>query len=477
MTFLLVELRWSRNNEITGESFDILLTDWTRISLKKGLDAKSNTLEVTLKNGVNRVAEDGSTLLHKYVTDSTNFAFEQNDVLTLRAKRATEGDAVLTEDDVLTVADVIEWEYSLEAKRSTVRVKAVDKTFNLLNSLVARSYTLDDGLTSADIIRELVQEVSDLGDGTGTFGIATTLQTEGTYEAQRTSATPGIQTKRIDDSDFPVTSIAKVYKPVYEWIDELSELENTNDFNNRNGGGAEEQDNPPQNRKMRYYVDKDSNFRWFYPDDSVDYTIAIGTVSAQQEDVVGYKLRKSVFDVVNFVIFNSGQDLFGSGTLFYYYDETSDSAKLSPKYKAYNEISRDVIQQEINNGNLVEAASGAFTFQGNRYDASGYNITTSWGDVVSDDAEYNDSLRNEAIRRGTSRAQAFTRKRGSPRLKGTIDIKGFNFVAGEVINLTSVPHGIGGRLVRINDITHNITKGGWLSSVSVEEDEPKVGGS
>ncbi len=450
-----------------------ITNDVERVTVRKGIDQKANTVEIVLKNPY---VENNR---HRWVDTEDELIWEEDDGITIKAKLNEDGTA-LSDDDVLTIADALEFNAKLEGGRSTLTIKAVDKTFNLLNRQVPRAYTLSDNKTPADIIKDIVEAVSYADDGSGTFAVTATLQTEATYDLQKASATPGIQTKRINDTDFPIIALAKVWKPVYEWIEDLSTIEATNNFDGRDSGLATDSDETPvQNRKMKYFVDKDNNFRWFYPDEDVDYTITIGSADNGFDDVKSYNLTKSTFDIVNFVIYNGGVDLYGVGTLNYYFEDTTKSKKLLTKYKAYTDISIVLIQQELNAGNLVSNTSGSFTYQGNRYNANTYGFTTSWGLSTTgfSDDDYNDALRAEIDRRCKQRARAFTARRGNPRWKGDIVIKGRNFVAGELINLTSFVHGINGRFVRIQDLTHSITNDTWTTSVNVAEDDPKVGDS
>lgn len=467
MSYLQLEVT---RTDLNGTEENIT-NDIESVTIRKGLDQKANTVQVTLKNPY---VENNR---HRWVDPVGEFIWEEDDGITVKAKLNIDGTA-LSDDDILTIADALEFNVKLEENRTPLVVKAVDKTFNLLNQQIPQAFTLSQGKTSAEIIKSIIELATYNTGGSGVFSINATLQTESTYEQQKNSSAPGIQTKRINDSDFPIISMAKVYKPVYEWIDDLSTIEATNNFDGRDSGLPTDSDeNPVQNRKMRYFVDKDNNFRWFYPDDDIDYTITIGTVSSGQDDVKSYNLTKSTFDIVNFVIYNGGQDLYGAGTLNYWFDQTTKSKKLLTKYKAYTDIAIVLIQKEINAGNLVENTSGVFTYQGNRYNADTYGFTTEWGvdttGFTNDD--YNNSVRSEIDRRCKQRARSLTAHRGNPRWKGDIVIEGRNFLAGETIQLTSYVHGIKNQTLRIVDLSHVITKNSWLTTINIEEDDPKIG--
>lgn len=454
------------------------ITDWTSITIRKGLDQRSNIVDISLKNVLNRIPEGETQTFHKWVSDDGELIWEENDVITVKCAW-NDSTVTLSDSDTLTIADALEFNAKLEVQRSTLTISGADKTFALLNQTIPRAFTLADNSTSGDIIKELIENATENVDGDGTFGVTANLQGEATYALQKASSSPGIQTRRTNNSLFPIVPMAKVYKPIYEWIDDLSTLESTNNFDGRDTSlPTDSEDNPVQKRKMRYFVDKDNNFRWFYPDNDIDYTIAIGSVLEVKDDVKNYSLRKSTFDVVNFVIYNGGIDLYGAGTLNYYFDETTSSKQLLSKYKAYNEVAIILIREEIRAGNLVENTSGSFTHQGNRYNAKAYGgggFTTRWGATVTDDDSYNTALRTEIDKRCKSRARSLCARRSSPRWKGSITIKGRNFIPGELINLTSRVHGINSVDVRINSLTHTINRNGWFTNVEVEEDDDEQG--
>jgi len=367
-------------------------------------------------------------------------------------------------------------------------------------------------------------------------------------DARLVSSGGSIVDTRRDASAFPTVSIGKVYKPIYEWIEELSTVESTNTTSEIDSG------NPPQDRKMIFYIDKNNVFHWEYPDDDQDYSITLGVISTgtttstiagklvdsfqsleltagdfvfnktdglrseitsidsdtqltlkgdiissgdyyELQDAAGitdYNLRKSTFDIVNMVIFNGGADLYGAGTLNYYFDDTTTSGKLAMKYKSWTDITRDLIDKEIKDGRLTEDNStpGPFTFSrgaggsNNRYGETtgdyngGGGITTHWGTSVTTDNEYNTAVRNKATgdsnSTGSVRAAALTKRRGSPRWKGSISVKGYKYSAGELVKLTIRSGGIVGVLLRVKDVTHNVDRSGWSTILDLEEDEPKI---
>jgi len=478
MSYLVATVTWSRAGNIIS-SPDIM-NYLQRLIVRKGSDAKANTVEIRITNPIERIPVTGGfDTLPSFVNDDGSLNLEEGDTFTIQA-RYTEtklDESELTDSDILTIADLQEWTVKLEEKRNIIILKCVDKTFAILNQLVAQAIPLSEALASPDIIQRVIQTVSFDKNGSGNFGVDAQLQTESTYSGQVNSASGKfIQTRRINDSVFPDSSISKVYKPAYEWIDDLSSLDFTNNFDGRDVSlPTDSEENPTQNRKMRYFLDKDNKFHWFYPNDTVDFSLSTGTQTTDGT-IYAVNLTKSTFDVVNMVIYNGGLDWIGAGTLNYYFDESTTAKSLLMKYKAYTDIAVSLKQDELNAGNIVEDTAGTLVYQEKQYNRASGSFTPTWGgSVVTDDDEYNDSFRAEVDRRARNRARALTQRRGNPRWKGTLDLKGQNYQAGELISFTSFQNGINQQRLRIIDLTHQITPRSWSTSMSLEEDDPIIG--
>jgi len=191
-------------------------------------------------------------------------------------------------------------------------------------------------------------------------------------------------------------------------------------------------------------------------------------------------LKRGQLDIVNFIIFNAGDDWFGSGILDYNYDRNTQASKLQATYKPWIKITQNMKEEEILGGNSAQftknTSSGTLTFNDNRYDAS-YPLTPHWTtSAVANDVAYNSSLRSEAILRGDVAAQRTFDGKGSPLWKGKMELKGYKYHVGELIQLTSSIHGIKDILIRITDVQHNIGKTGWFTTLSVQEDNPAIRG-
>lgn len=472
MTYLQIQVTRTGDDGI-----ETPITDWERLTIRKGLDQKANNVTVTLTNPMTRRVTGTTSPTHKWVDDDGELIWQRYDLVTVRA-RMTDQKADFTDTDVLIVGETASFSCSLENNSTKIDVEAFDKSYVLLNQQVARAFPLSDNYNAPEIIKAIIEQASYNSVGLARYQITAELQTEATYIEQRDSSNPGIQTRRLDNEPFPTIAMAKVYKPVYEWIQDLSTLQATNNIKGRDVlQNIDDLDNPVQNRRMRFFIDVNNKARWFYPDDLVDYNLIISEASLRTQDVKKYKLSKSIFDVINFVIYNGGMDLYGAGTLNYYFDKTTRVKSLQTKYKAYNEIALILINNELQKGNLVANTNGVFTHQGQRYNAASFGFETAWGVNTTgfDNDDYNQSLREAIDAACQIAAQNFTFGRGNPRWKGSIVMSGRNYVAGELIRITSRIHGLLNQLIRIIDVTHTITKDGWDTTLTLEEDEPPIG--
>jgi len=477
-----------------GQNAETIITDWTGITIKRGLDDKSNTIEVRLKNSVKGLLSD-STVIHRHVNNSKEIsvdgtvALQQNDVLKIWLRWSDSATDTITYDDsssaLITIAEIEEWDAVSSEKKSEITLKCVDKTFEVLNKLWASAYTYSAGLTCPTMAQIVIRNATDGIPGYMTGYTAAGVYTTpalygvdartmgGTYTQQAaldvaaTGTPPAyIESKRIDNSAYPVIQMTKVWKPVYEWMKEI------NDIRNMNTAVEISSNTPVQDRNNRFYIDQKNRYHQFYPADTVTYDITAGTVDADGS-VTDFKMTKKTFDIINMVIFNSGKDLDGVGVLWYYYDRTSKERKLKMKYVPMLEIASEgngsLRAMEVAEGNISIAADGVVTI----INATG---TTSWGETYSSAADYKTKFRTKAKDEGSRRAKALTHNRGNPRWKGSFTVKkGAYYAPGQLCRFTATSHGINEQLVRIGDVTHQITPSQWTVTLDVEEDEPKYG--
>lgn len=301
---------------------------------------------------------------------------------------------------------------------------------------------------------------------------------------QFTGCTRGIDdtsaASHLDDAvtyqGFPLVVMSKIWKPLFEWIGEISQTENTNYLSEIQEGGTQY-----FGRAFLFWIDKNNSPHWVYPDDVVDLTIDLG-----EEGRRSFKLEKTIFDAVNFIIYNSGEDMYGNGITYYLFDDTTEVATLKMRYQPMTKIVHTLIDRDIKEDanptrNTAErdiykqfpasyspAIVPSFLSLANEFRAmQGQSPRVS----VTSDSEYNDCLREAAKQMGWNEAKKITTKQSGLRYRGQIAIKGAAVNPGDLIQVTNPFIGLTSQYLRVREITHNINSNTFESTLDVEEDE------
>ena len=189
------------------------------------------------------------------------------------------------------------------------------------------------------------------------------------------------------------------------------------------------------------------------------------------------------FDVINAIIYNAGDDMNGSGILGFYYNKNTSSPKLKMTYFAWVDIARKMKQDELNLGSQLTKTTITHV-QGDEYDyPAGYgdygagDPLPHWnpGDAsITSNSTFNTAFRAEATKRGENKAYNLTTQRGNPRWQGTVTLRFKRFTAGKLATVTSSITGLREKLLRIKTVQYNLTKDAGQTTLTLEEDEPKL---
>lgn len=481
MTLLLKRILWYRLSDratelVTDNIYQdpIDITDDINWSLAKGLEIKNNVLTLTLKNS------------HSFYISGGQIKFSEQDQIKVYLKHTTDNDDVTavwdadnstlpSDDDLAGVYYVIEFGVDHSQNKTSIKLSCADKTYILFNRLYAKNYLASDGLTTPQVVQDVVRfscqnqfgEFQGTGANSGVwYDIDAKLDSEGGY----------IETTRQDDSAFPTTAISKVWKPVYEWIKDLSQIEKTNT-------AAEiAATDYTQARAMIYWVDENNRFHWIYPTDTVTDTITVGT-----DVVISVKMTKKVFDSVNMIIFNAGTDVYGTGIWNYSVDTTSNIRTLKMRVVPMVDIAESLILADY--GNDFNPTTSRESGEGGK--GAGYPIpqfpldvnynltacafvpTTSYAAAanITNDSDYNSALRERATTEGKARAQAILSGLALARWQGTVELRGtLDHSPGDLIQFTDAEVGLLSENLRLMEVRHSIDKNGWFTSLSLEND-------
>lgn len=277
---------------------------------------------------------------------------------------------------------------------------------------------------------------------------------------------------------FPTVLFSKVWKPIYEWLSELGQPDNTN--------YASEQINDvlKYDRSFLVWVDNNQEIHYMPTTDTVDTTLVVG-----DNDLYEVSLEKAVFDSVNMVIYNVGEDMNGAGLNWYWYDSESETNDLKMRYQPMIDVMDNLLLEWIKYADNQSITldpntqdelrrfpdSGAYPLS----DWSFKQASNNWKTIIdgesarttlTSDTDFNDSLREAALWIGRTKAQNITARVGGLRYRGTITTNGVYYNPGDLIKITDEKTGIKDQLVRVLDVTQTISANQWATTLDVEED-------
>ena len=271
---------------------------------------------------------------------------------------------------------------------------------------------------------------------------------------------------------FPLVLMSKIWKPLFEWIGEISQTESTNYSSELVEGGT-----LFHNRAFLFWIDKNNSPHWVYPNDTVDLSVTLG-----EEGRRSFQLEKSVFDAINFVIYNCGEDMYGHGIMYYWFDDSTEVKALKMRYQPMSKIVSTLMYDDIQtntarittNQDEYKQFPSAYTmiptFLG---DANNFRVN-ELGETartnVANDTEYNDCLREAAKMRGLVEARKITKARTGLRYSGSIAVKGTNLNPGDLVEVTNPFVGLRSKLLRVKEVYHNISQNSYETTINVEED-------
>jgi len=483
MSVLLKKIVWYR---VDDPDVPIVITDALDMNIARGLDIKNNVVILNLVNP--SVSLDASAnVTHRYVDEEFEIMFEEQDQIRIYLKYtddmsdvessewSDDPNSLPSEDYLKGVYYVIEFGVSQDIKGNPIKVKCADKCYVLFSRLHVAAYTASQALDAPHAIQKVVRSnthnqkgeyVGDGDDAGSIYDIDARFDDveSGFIQKLRKNTT---EKGGVADTSFPTIALAKVWKPVYEWITELSQIEylNTNDE-------LVDNDKIVYSRPFLYYVDELNRFHWFETTDEVaeGNTIVIG----ETEEIYSYKLVKKVFDTVNFIIFRTGKDLYSKGTLYYHVEDTSNVKNKRMRVIAMTDITTTLIENEKKKGNLVENAAGTFTIEGVKYNRNG-TVTPHWTtDTYNTDSGYNDALKEKAKADGLARARSITMGLAHARYKGSMERKGSIVTVGSLLDITNKATGQASELIRVMDVRDTINKTGWFTNLTLEQDQEAI---
>jgi len=368
-------VRWRRKESDSWTN----IYDVVALSSKQSIQAKNNTFNIQVANPYDKY-RDGEGL---YFAQGEFIQLWLDETIPISTGSSSQ----------LVLSGVIQGSKQMVTSAGRIiTIDALDRSYHLLHGIFSKNYSGTQFNTAPLIIKNVIQHLTDQGNRSyniTTSNVATTTSTGGSF-------------KEID--------FTALNKSGYEIIKTLSQTSNTGD-----------------DRGYIFWVDKDNDFHWVYPSQTSSNTITEG-----QQNMISMTIRQETWDVVNFIIFNSGTDMNGVGVLWYFYDENSDQPDLRMKYEPMTDIAKDLNEKERLHMADIDAAQGAdgypdsypYTCSWNAVsDTNGVLTESTSKETASDDSDYNDKFRLKCRYDGLTKARHITQLHGKARTKATIALK------------------------------------------------------
>lgn len=476
MSLLLTRIVWYSKEESDTSGGTITysnptdITDAIDYSVGKGLDIKNNTLSFNLRNG-----------WAKYINTDGEIKFQEEDQIKVYLKYTNDNDDITSawdENDssfpasgnLVGVYYVKEFGGQHSNAGARIKLTCVDKTYILFNRVYSDAISEGSAVNAPELIQKIIRHVTQ-GSGEYTTGgvnyeIDAKLVSDGGYITDTRSASP---------TDFPDIAMSKVWKPVYEWIRELSGVDYINTVNEISGQSY------VYGRPFIFWVDEDNKFHWVEPDYASPTTIVVGT-----DTVFNVNLTKKIFGTTNMIIYNTGTDMKGNGIWSYYLDESSNIQGLQMRVVPMTHICRDLINEDYKTSynpastrddggdgagypipQYIAAYGGGLAKSA--FTHSALDTYTTPGTITSD-STYNSALKERALYEGEQLAKKLTAGLAHAKWRGTVEIKGQKIAVGTLITFTDSSIGLNKEELRLMDIKHNVTPNGWFTTLSLEKD-------
>jgi len=424
--------------------------DFKSIQLQRAMEAKTNNINIIFPNKWG-----------EYSGVQSSLDFREDDTIEIYGSH----DIIDEDNDLIINGLVKQYNQNMDSKTRNITLISTDRTYDLLSTIYQPGkFDYGDGYTAPTAIKKIIDWVSsnrsDDRTGSVTYTNVQTTPTKKTGDPSGTAA-------------FTTIQAAELHKTAYEWILTLSQEPHTNYTIDGSG-------NYKSARAYKFWIDKDMDFHWEYPSDDYDASITIGN-SAHK--ITGVNLIKTVFDVVNLVIFDCGNDNSGVAIKWYYYDVTSDVPELRAKFEPMTDIAKEIRTREkrIMDENSITYDDSGYPDNYSNYNAVGNLPTWDTTETPSSDDDYDGSITGQTgfrwacVKRGLAKAAAITRRTGSLRWKGSLEMIGnTDYNPGDLLNVTYSDYNMENVLLRVKSVTDDLSKRGWFTTIDLEEDEKEV---
>ena len=421
--------------------------DFTSIRVQRSMQAESSLIEIEIPNRFGKFSG---------LSSNPNPGIGEEDTIAVYGSWET----IVEGTDLIINSTVKEFGAITKEEKRVLTIKGMDRTYQLLSKIYTPGkFDRSESKDAPSAIIDIVNWVSTL-EGYDNPTITTTNV--------KTSAWSGAAY----DGTFDTIGVALVMKTAYEWLQELSQ----DPYTRYNSGTKSD-------RAYTFWIDTSNDLHWEYPVQSGGTTMEVGQATY---NIFECNMNRSVFDVVNMVIYDAGEDISGTSIWWYFYDPTSTQPEIRIKFQPMTDIARDLKEREKNfmdENSLTYDSDGYPDNYADYQTAGGPTWTYNYADggKPDTDAEYLGSIRTGDGFRGACRAIADGRSKAiikgtsSLRWKGTVTMRGSTtFNPGDLIELTWADYDMVNELLRVKQVTQQYDVGGWQTILDLEEDEPPV---
>ena len=235
----------------------------------------------------------------------------------------------------------------------------------------------------------------------------------------QTPIVTNVATTKSNGEPFPTQSLVSATRTAYDILLELSGTSYTED-------------------KLPYifWFDENNVFHWVYP-----ANVTVGTLSYGNQNIYEMKFQKSDSQIVNMVIYDAGLDKNDNSILGFALKEDAGSIEGKMIYQPMTKI--------------AERFKALFQANGS-YDSMTNDEFVSICEYVA-----------------KSRAETIIYNWAKGLWEATLQVKGAKYAIGSLYTIEATLHGLPATPMRMQTITHTLDKGGWNTTLKLQQD-PEV---
>lgn len=457
-----------------------LLTNFFSLDYAGGIETTKDVLSSKLHNSRD---SNGSWVFYLGKKSRTDNLIGVDDEIKFYAYYGSE--MPTNRDDALILAGrVTGYGFQPESERYVYTIKTINRTEELLNTMVPYSTRAATGSanTSSTAILQMIARLNKFNPNKNIIAGLTTQTIEITGSAGNIAAFNST------GGSFPTIDYNETWKPTYYNIEKLSSSEYTEDEN------AGEyifyvKYTPVLPKYRTEYGSTVNEFVW-----KAKNLVSSGSL-VEGVDITNVKIDLDVKDVQNLLIVNAGTDRKGAGitTVAYNLESMGKYGVKTGYYTRSRRVFSEIHTQEmgyvqntlgkvVDSDGMPAAGTGSYPLVMSFKERDEYGSFNGSTLTAASKTEWNNYLRDEARWKAREQAEKVLEKLGEPRYVLNADsyIGSNNIIAGDLYSFKVPSYGWEGGsanpsyVLRLKDIQHSFTENGWGTTLRAEEDEKVI---